>query len=206
RSWKPISAGLCQPAHCVHRSGPQTNDEVAGADEREGFLLGDCAVRNRSEDFRIEPRKARQLLGIHLVALSITVRDRPQLAHVGHDYFMAQLLKLLADPYRVCPCFHGDPHSRQVGKPLIDAGWVGSEPAPVDNFTIFVERAVMAPNISKIDPDCYPNLGASPWYFRDEVLRMPFHPHSLSLLQSDRLIPVFGKCRLRRIIDSNDYR
>jgi hypothetical protein len=35
---------------------------------------------------------------------------------------------------------------------------------------------------------------------------MPFHPHSLSLLQSDRLIPVFGKCRLRRIIDSNDYR
>ena len=61
RSWQPISAGLCQPAHCVHRSGPQTNDEVAGADEREGFLLGDCAVRNRSEDFRIEPRKARQL-------------------------------------------------------------------------------------------------------------------------------------------------
>jgi hypothetical protein len=58
-------------------------------------------------------------------------------------------------------------------------GWFGT--SPVDNFTIFVERAVMAPNISKIDPDCYPNLGASPWYFRDEVLRMPFHPHSLSL-------------------------
>ena len=51
----------------------------------------------------------------------------------------------------------------------------------------------MAPNISKIDPDCYPNLGASPWYFRDEVLRMPFHPHSLSLPQSDRLILVFSK-------------
>jgi hypothetical protein len=51
----------------------------------------------------------------------------------------------------------------------------------------------MAPDISKIDPDRYPNLGASPWYFRDEVLRMPFHPHSLSVLQSDRLIPVFGK-------------
>jgi hypothetical protein len=49
----------------------------------------------------------------------------------------------------------------------------------------------MAPNISKIDPDCYPNLGASPWFFRDEVLRMPFHPHSLSLLQSDRSHPSF---------------
>jgi hypothetical protein len=150
-------------------------------------------VRNRPEDFRIEPRKAGQLLGIYLVALAITVRDRSQLAHVGHDYFMAQFLKLLADPYRVRPCFHGDPHPRQVGKPLVDAGWVGSEPPPVYNFTTFVERAVMAPNISKIDPDCYPDLGASPWYFRDEVLRMPFHPHSLSLLQSDRLIPVSGK-------------
>jgi hypothetical protein len=93
----------------------------------------------------------------------------------------------------VRPGFHGDPHPRQVGKPPIDTGWVRSEPAPVDNFTVLVERAVMAPNISKIDPDRYPNLGASPWYFRDEVLRMPFHPHSLSLLQSDRLIPVFGK-------------
>jgi hypothetical protein len=28
--------------------------------------------------------------------------------------------------------------------------------------------------------------------FHDEVLRMPFHPHSLSLLQSERLIPVCG--------------
>jgi hypothetical protein len=26
------------------------------------------------------------------------VRDRPQLAHVGHDDFMTQLLQLLADP------------------------------------------------------------------------------------------------------------
>ena len=88
-------------------------------DQREGFLLSDGAVRNGPEDFRIEPRKARQLLGIHLVALSITVRDRPQLAHVGHDDFMAQFLKLLADPDRVRPCFHGDPHPRQVGKPLV---------------------------------------------------------------------------------------
>jgi hypothetical protein len=97
---------------------------------------------------------------------------------------MAQLLKLLADPYRVCPRLHGDPHSRQVGKPLIDAGRVRSEPAPVDNFTNFVERAVMAPDIPKVDADCYPNLRAGPWYFRDEVLRMLFHPLSHSLLRA----------------------
>src|ERR1700743_400477 len=120
------------------------------------------------------------------------MRDRPQLPHVGHDDFMTHLLQLLADPYRVCPCHHGDAHSRQVGKPLIDAGWVRSEPASVDKFTIFVERAVMAPDIPKVDADRDPDLRAAPWYFRDEVLRMLLHPHSLSLLQSDRLISVFG--------------
>jgi len=153
-------------------------------------------VRNRPQDFRIEPRKAGQLLGIHLVALAIAVRDRPQLAHVGHDDFMTQLLQLLADPYRVCSCLHGDAHSRQLGKPLIDAGWVRSEPAPVDHFTIFVERAVMAPDIPKVDPDRHPNLKAAPGYFCDEFLRMLFHPLSLSLLRATVLIPVFGNLSL----------
>ena len=106
---------------------------------------------------------------------------------------MAQLLKLLTDPDRVCPCFHGNAHSRQVGKPLVDAGWVCSEPAPVDHFTTFVESAVMAPDIPKVDADRDPDLRTVPWYFCDEVLRMLLHPLSLSLLQSDRLIPVFGK-------------
>ena len=46
-------------------------------------MLSDCAVRNGPEDFRIEARKAGQLLSIHLVALTIAVRDRPQLAHVA---------------------------------------------------------------------------------------------------------------------------
>jgi hypothetical protein len=41
----------------------------------------------------------------------------------------------------------------------------------------------MAPDIPKIDPDRSPDPGASAWYFRDEVLRMLFHPHSLSLFR-----------------------
>jgi hypothetical protein len=62
----------------------------------------------------------------------------------------------------------------QVPKPLVYAGRVGSETTPVDNFTIFVERAVMAPDIPKIDPDRRPDPGVSAWYFRDEVLHMLF--------------------------------
>jgi hypothetical protein len=101
-----------------------------------------------------------------------------------HADGLLAFLKLLADPDQVCPCLHGEPHSRLVGKPLIAAGWIRSQPLPVDNFTIFVEGAVMSLDIPKVDADRYPNLGASPRYFRDAVLRMPFHPHSLSLFST----------------------
>ena len=37
--------------------------------------------------------------------------------------------------------------------------------------------------ITKIDPDRRPDPRASAWYFRDEVLRMLFHAHSLSLFR-----------------------
>jgi hypothetical protein len=47
-----------------------------------------------------------------------------------------------------------------------------------------VERAVMAPNIPKVDADRDSNLRAAPGYFRDEVLRMLLHPLSLSLLRA----------------------
>ena len=58
---------------------------------------------NRTQDLRIEPRVASQLLRIHLIAFPIAVRDRTQFAHVRHDHFVTQFLKLLADPDRVRP-------------------------------------------------------------------------------------------------------
>jgi hypothetical protein len=36
-------------------------------------------------------------------------------------------------------------------------------------------RAVMVPDIPKIDPDRHPDLGASAWLFRDKVLHRLFH-------------------------------
>jgi hypothetical protein len=41
---------------------------------------------------------------------------------------------------------------------------------PVNYFSIFVERAVMAPDILKIDPDRHPNLGNAAWNFRDDEM------------------------------------
>src|SRR3984885_4247917 len=147
---------------------------------------------DRSQDLRIEPGIASDLFCIHRVALAVAVRDRPELAHVGHDYFVAQLLELFADPDRVRSRLHRDPRPAQIGKPLLDSRECRAKPPPVNHFSIFVERAVMAPDIPKIDPDRHPNLGDAVWNFRDEVLRWIFHGDSLSDPR-DRLIPFIGK-------------
>ena len=66
---------------------------------------------DRPEYLRIKSRIAGDLLGVHLVALAVAVRDRPQLAHVGHDHLMAKFLDLLADPNRMGSGFHGNSDS-----------------------------------------------------------------------------------------------
>jgi hypothetical protein len=60
--------------------------------------------------------------------------------------------------------FHGNSGSFQIPKALADSGRVGSETASVYNFAVFVERAVMAPDVPEVDPDRYPDLGTSAWF------------------------------------------
>jgi hypothetical protein len=47
--------------------------------------------------------------------------------------------------------------------------------ASINHFACFVEHAVVAPDISKVDTDRHLNPGPSEWDFRDEVLRWLFH-------------------------------
>ncbi|HTF69047.1 MAG TPA: hypothetical protein VK638_40840, partial [Edaphobacter sp.] len=51
----------------------------------------------------------------------------------------------------------------------------GSETASINYLTVFVESAVMAPDIPKINADRHPDLGLPARNFRDEVLRRLFH-------------------------------
>ncbi len=146
---------------------------------------------DRSQDIRIEPGIASDLFRIHRVALAVAVRDRPELAHVGYDYFVAQFSELFADPDRMGSSLHRNPCSGHIGKPLPDSRGRRSKPSPINHFSIFVERAVMAPDVPKIDPDRHPSLGDAAWNFRDEVFRWLFHGDSLSDPR-DRLIPFFG--------------
>jgi hypothetical protein len=113
---------------------------------------------DRPEYVRIKSRIARDLLGVHLVALPVAVRERPKLAHVGHDHLMDKFLDLLADPDRMGSGFHGNSNSSEIPKALVYSGRVGSEAASVYDLALFVERAVMAPDVPKVDPIVIPTL------------------------------------------------
>jgi hypothetical protein len=55
-----------------------------------------------------------------------------------------------------------------------------SEASPINDFSVLVKGAVMAPDIAKVDANCHLSLGLSAWDFSDEVLRWLLHRNSLS--------------------------
>jgi hypothetical protein len=91
-----------------------------------------------------------------------------------------QLLELFADPDRVRSRFHRYSCRRHISEPLLDSLGAGSEVASFDHFSFFVESAVMAPDISKVNADRHLGPGLSVWNFCDEVMCWLFHGNSLS--------------------------
>ena len=73
------------------------------------------------------------------------------------------------------------------GKPLVDGLRCSPETTSVHNFTIPVELAVMAPDVTKIDPYRHLELGMPACNFSNGVLRWLLHGNSLS--PKDLLIP-----------------
>jgi hypothetical protein len=84
---------------------------------------------------------------------------------------MAEFLKLFADPDRMCARLHRYTRMRHVRKPLFDRLRCRSEAATVYDFTVVVESAVMAPDISKVYADRNDKPRLSARNFDDEVLR-----------------------------------
>jgi hypothetical protein len=64
---------------------------------------------------------------------------------------------------------------RNIGKPFIDRLRCGSETASINDLTVFVEGAVMVPDIPKINAVRQLNPGLPAWNFRDEVMRRLLH-------------------------------
>ena len=77
RSRHTMAACLRQSTNRVDGRGSQTDKKLASANQGEGLLLLDGAMRDRAENLRIETSVTSQLLRIHVVALTVAVRDRP---------------------------------------------------------------------------------------------------------------------------------
>ena len=61
--------------------------------------------------------------------------------------------------------FHRYPDRLEIAEALIYTRWVGSEAPTVDDLAFFVDGAVMAPDVSKVDTDRRPDPGTSAWTF-----------------------------------------
>jgi hypothetical protein len=92
-----------------------------------------------------------------------------------------------------------------VGEPLLDGLRGRPKPAPIDDHTIYVERAVMAPDIAKVDADRDLNPGLPAWDFSNEVLRWLLHGNSLSPIRKtcSSYLPVliWNRCNKLRLAD-----
>src|ERR1700760_1978977 len=111
---------------------------------------------------------------------------------------MAQFLQLLADPDRVGSRLHGHTRWRQVCEPLLHPFRSGSEAASTNDLSFLVKRAVVTPDIAKVDPDSHLDLALPAWDFRDEVLRWLLHgKQSLRSNPKDLLIPFIGRASIQ---------
>jgi len=79
----------------------------------------------------------------------------------SHDYFMAKLPDLLANPDRMGTGLHGHPRWSKIPEALVCSGWIGSGTASVYDLAVLVEGAVMAPDVPKVDADRGPDPGTS---------------------------------------------
>ena len=131
------------------------------------------ATRYRAENLRIEPCIPCQLVRIHVVALAVAVRDRPQLAHVGDKHLVAELF---ADSDRMHAGLHRHLGMRHVDKPLLDRLRRGSAPTSINHLTSLVESAVMAPHVvAEVYADRQLYLSTLQGCFCDEVVRWLLH-------------------------------
>ena len=78
---------------------------------------------------------------------------------------MTQIAYQLTDPDGMNSDFHRYSDRLEISEALIYARWVGSETAAVNDLALFVDGAVMAPDVSKVDTDRRPDPGTSAWTF-----------------------------------------
>jgi hypothetical protein len=105
---------------------------------------------------------------------------RSQLPNVTHNHLVAKFFDLFANPDWVRVVFHGDPSRMNASEPPIHPSGIRAEASSVDHLAVFVQAAVMAPDVPQVDSNRDSDPGPSAWTLWDEELRMLYHAHSVS--------------------------
>src|SRR3712207_5439012 len=101
----------------VDELGPGADQGVTRADERQVRLGRLTPVPQRSEQLRVQPRQAGEVLCVELAILFSLAVDEPELPGVCHQDLVAQTLEETADPRGVGTGLDGYLHpvtSREV--------------------------------------------------------------------------------------------
>ena len=77
---------------------------------------------------------------------------------------------------------HRDPRWSHIGEPLLNRFRDRPEATTIDDFSVLVKGAVMAPDIAKVDADRNLDLGPPAWDFSDGVMRWLLPGNCLLLL------------------------
>jgi hypothetical protein len=172
------------------RSKSKSNGHIAGTD----LVRRGNAVASRSLDTSTGPSKALSY-SMKLTVTSASDGNEARLTDLGYwgfglrpdTTYSGSLYAPVAWLYSALD-IHRYTRWGNIREPLLDGLRHDPEATPVHNLTILVGRAVMTPDIAKIDPDRNREPGLPAWNFSDEMLRRLLHGNSLSA-SKDMLIP-----------------
>jgi hypothetical protein len=110
-----------------------------------------AAVTDGRQQTRVMRGESRQLLGIVAVVLTLAGGDGPDLARVGHQHLMAELLQHPADPSGMRAALQSDTHLRFALEVTAQGRFRGLDAAGLDHLTVPVEHAVLTEAVPKIE-------------------------------------------------------
>jgi len=140
------------------------------------------AVLERSEQFRVEPSQASELLSVDLVRLSAVGVDEPQPAGVGDQDLVTVSFEQTAHPRRMRARLNGDAHLFATGETPLEPLRAGWDAALLQDLAARgLQGTQLAVAITEVDADGDGRLGRHGWSsFRGSTLRShdtPRRPH-----------------------------
>ncbi len=129
------------------------HEVVAQLDLEQVALLLLGGVLDGREQDRIDPRQAGDHVGVALVALADARVDGPELARIGHQHLMAEVLEKAADPRAVGSDLQRDAAVGILLREPPETLFVVGDGTLLDDFARRVENADGVFLVAQVEPD-----------------------------------------------------